>query len=50
VVNFLDGCAISLPMATDGPPCGLMAIGPTLGDARLFALAEAIEPVVGFSV
>jgi aspartyl-tRNA(Asn)/glutamyl-tRNA(Gln) amidotransferase subunit A len=48
VVNFLDGCAISLPMATDGPPCGLMAIGPTLGDARLFALAAALEPVVRF--
>lgn len=46
VVNFLDGCAISLPMASDGAPCGLMAIGQSLGDARLLALAEAIEPVI----
>jgi aspartyl-tRNA(Asn)/glutamyl-tRNA(Gln) amidotransferase subunit A len=46
LVNFLDGCAISLPMASDGAPCGLMAIGPSLGDARLLSLAEAIEPVV----
>jgi aspartyl-tRNA(Asn)/glutamyl-tRNA(Gln) amidotransferase subunit A len=46
IVNFLDGCAISLPMATAGQPCGLMAIGPRFGDERLLAIAEAMESVV----
>ena len=47
VVNLLDGCAISLPIATDGPlPASLMLIGRALSDARLLSLAQAIEPLV----
>ena len=42
--NFLDRCAISLPMQQEGePPAGLMLAGETGGDARLFSLAAAIE-------
>jgi aspartyl-tRNA(Asn)/glutamyl-tRNA(Gln) amidotransferase subunit A len=43
VVNLLDRCAISLPMACETAPCGLMMIGETLGDARLLAQASAVE-------
>jgi aspartyl-tRNA(Asn)/glutamyl-tRNA(Gln) amidotransferase subunit A len=47
VVNLLDRCAVSLPMAVDGPaPAGLMLIGETHGDARLLAIAAAVEPLV----
>jgi aspartyl-tRNA(Asn)/glutamyl-tRNA(Gln) amidotransferase subunit A len=47
VVNLLDRCAVTLPMAIEGPaPVGLMLIGETLGDARLLAIAEAVEPLV----
>ncbi len=42
--NFLDRCAISLPChGTGEPPVGLMLMGETMGDARLFAIAEAVE-------
>jgi aspartyl-tRNA(Asn)/glutamyl-tRNA(Gln) amidotransferase subunit A len=42
--NFLDRCAISLPCHRDGePPVGLMLMGETMGDARLFAIATAVE-------
>jgi aspartyl-tRNA(Asn)/glutamyl-tRNA(Gln) amidotransferase subunit A len=44
VFNFLDRCALSLPMQDEGAlPCGLMVVGETMGDARLFAVGEAIE-------
>ncbi len=47
VVNMLDLCAVSLPMACAGPvPAGLMLVGATLDDARLLAIAAAVEPVV----
>lgn len=46
VFNFLDRCAISLPMATEGAPAGLMLVGETLGDGPLLDLAEAAEPLV----
>lgn len=47
VVNLLDRCAVSLPMACAGPvPAGLMLIGSTLDDARLLAIAAAAEPIV----
>lgn len=43
-VNLLDRCAISLPIHQPGaPPVGLMLVGETLGDARLFAIAAAVE-------
>jgi aspartyl-tRNA(Asn)/glutamyl-tRNA(Gln) amidotransferase subunit A len=44
VGNFLDRCAISLPCHRQGePPVGLMLMGETLGDARLFSIAAAVE-------
>jgi aspartyl-tRNA(Asn)/glutamyl-tRNA(Gln) amidotransferase subunit A len=42
--NFLDRCAISMPCTAPGePPVGLMLMGETMGDARLFAIAAAVE-------
>jgi aspartyl-tRNA(Asn)/glutamyl-tRNA(Gln) amidotransferase subunit A len=42
--NFLDRCAISLPCHRAGEaPVGLMLMGETMGDARLFAVAAAVE-------
>ena len=42
--NFLDRCALSLPMQDEGAlPCGLMVVGETMGDARLLAVGAAIE-------
>jgi aspartyl-tRNA(Asn)/glutamyl-tRNA(Gln) amidotransferase subunit A len=44
IVNFLDGCAISLPCHAPGdPPAGLMLAAGAMQDKRLFALAQAIE-------
>jgi aspartyl-tRNA(Asn)/glutamyl-tRNA(Gln) amidotransferase subunit A len=44
IVNLFDGCAISLPMHEAGAlPTGLMLVGPTLGDARLLAVARTVE-------
>jgi len=44
VGNFLDRCAISLPCTKPGePPVGLMLMGETMGDARLFRVAAAVE-------
>ncbi|MBV8914960.1 MAG: amidase [Acetobacteraceae bacterium] len=45
--NFLDRCAISLPAHRPGEaPVGFMLMGETGGDARLFAIAAAIEPIL----
>ncbi len=42
--NFFDRCSISLPCHRAGePPVGFMLVGETLGDARLFAIAAAVE-------
>lgn len=47
VGNFLDRCAISLPIHRQGEaPVGLMLMGETLGDERLFAIAAAVEGMV----
>jgi len=44
VANFLDRCAISLPCHAPGAaPVGLMLMGETMGDARLFTVAAAVE-------
>ncbi len=44
LVNFLDGCAASLPMHQNGePPCGLSLAAPGGHDARLLSLALAVE-------
>jgi aspartyl-tRNA(Asn)/glutamyl-tRNA(Gln) amidotransferase subunit A len=42
--NFLDLCAISLPMhEPGGAPCGLMIMAPWGSDQALFAAAAAVE-------
>jgi aspartyl-tRNA(Asn)/glutamyl-tRNA(Gln) amidotransferase subunit A len=42
--NFLDRCALSIPMHRDGDaPAGLMVVGETMGDGRLLAIGQAIE-------
>jgi aspartyl-tRNA(Asn)/glutamyl-tRNA(Gln) amidotransferase subunit A len=44
VVNFLDGCAVSLPCHRDGDvPVGLSVCGLHGQDARVVALAGAAE-------
>ncbi len=43
-VNFLDRCAIALPCGeAGGPPVSLMLVGKRMDDARLFAIAAAVE-------
>ena len=50
LANFLDRCAISLPCHRAGePPVGFMLVGETMGDARLFAVAAAVEAAIGAS-
>lgn len=47
VANFLDGCSISIPCHDlGGAPVGLMLIGQTNDDARMLAIAAAIESLV----
>jgi aspartyl-tRNA(Asn)/glutamyl-tRNA(Gln) amidotransferase subunit A len=44
VINFLDGCAISLPMhEPEQAPTGLMVAGLHGADRRLFRVAAAVE-------
>ena len=44
VGNFLDGCAISMPMQEPGSaPCGLMVLAPSGHDRALFDTAAGIE-------
>jgi aspartyl-tRNA(Asn)/glutamyl-tRNA(Gln) amidotransferase subunit A len=44
IVNFLDLCAISLPIPrTDGLPVGLMFVGRNGSDRRLLRIAAAVE-------
>jgi aspartyl-tRNA(Asn)/glutamyl-tRNA(Gln) amidotransferase subunit A len=46
--NFLNCCAISLPMHRQGEaPAGLMIMAPWGGDRALFATASAVEGVIG---
>ena len=43
-INFLDGCALSLPCHTPGePPVGLMVAGMTDADRRILQVGQAIE-------
>lgn len=46
-VNFLDRCAIAMPCGeAGGPPVSLMLVGHRMGDARLFAIAAAVEALL----
>ena len=48
VINFLDRCAITLPIQPPGTaPVGLMVVGEHGADRRLFALARGIEAALG---
>jgi aspartyl-tRNA(Asn)/glutamyl-tRNA(Gln) amidotransferase subunit A len=47
LVNFLDGCAATLPCHAKGtPPVGLMVCGTAMTDRRTLAVAAAIEPAL----
>lgn len=47
VVNFLDLCAVSLPMRLGNSlPCGLMLVGRRNHDRALLRLAAAVEPLL----
>jgi aspartyl-tRNA(Asn)/glutamyl-tRNA(Gln) amidotransferase subunit A len=44
LVNFLDGCAVSLPCQARGAaPVGLSVCGPAMSDRRILAVAAAVE-------
>jgi aspartyl-tRNA(Asn)/glutamyl-tRNA(Gln) amidotransferase subunit A len=43
-INFLDGCAATLPCHAPGsPPVGFMVGGPAMSDRRILAVAAAVE-------
>ena len=47
VVNFLDGCAVTLPCHAGGtPPVGLSVGGPAMSDRHVLAVARAVEGVL----
>ncbi len=44
VVNFLDGCAVSIPMQAKGEaPTGLMVVGETGADAAILNVADVLS-------
>jgi aspartyl-tRNA(Asn)/glutamyl-tRNA(Gln) amidotransferase subunit A len=44
LVNFFDGCAVTLPChATGTAPVGLMVCGTAMSDRRVLAVAAAVE-------
>ena len=44
LINFLDGCALSIPChAAGSAPVGLMVAGPALSDQRILSVGLAIE-------
>ena len=47
LINFLDGCALSIPMHQHGTaPTGMMLCGLNGWDARVFAIGAAIEALL----
>ncbi|HEY4470917.1 MAG TPA: amidase [Stellaceae bacterium] len=46
VINFLDCCAITVPVPTAGPPVGLMIVGEHGADHHLLGIARGIEAAV----
>jgi aspartyl-tRNA(Asn)/glutamyl-tRNA(Gln) amidotransferase subunit A len=49
VINFLDCCAITVPVQTAGPPIGLMIVGEHGADRHLLGIARGIEVAVNRS-
>jgi aspartyl-tRNA(Asn)/glutamyl-tRNA(Gln) amidotransferase subunit A len=50
VINFLDRCAVTLPIQPPGtPPVGLMIVGEHGADLRLLAISHGIEAIVSAS-
>jgi aspartyl-tRNA(Asn)/glutamyl-tRNA(Gln) amidotransferase subunit A len=48
VINFLDRCAVTLPIQPPGAaPVGLMVVGEHGGDRRLLAVARGVEAALG---
>ena len=43
VINFLDCCAITVPIQTAGPPIGLMIVGEHGADRHLLGVGRGIE-------
>ncbi len=44
LINFLDGCALSMPChEPDCAPVGLMLAGPAMADRRILSVAGAVE-------
>jgi aspartyl-tRNA(Asn)/glutamyl-tRNA(Gln) amidotransferase subunit A len=49
VVNFLDGCAATLPCHAAGTaPVGLSVCGPAMADRHVLAVARSIEGVLAW--
>lgn len=47
VFNFVDGCAISIPIHEAGePPVGLMIAGPNRSDKRILEIASLVESIL----
>jgi aspartyl-tRNA(Asn)/glutamyl-tRNA(Gln) amidotransferase subunit A len=47
LINFLDGCAVSLPCHRAGAaPVGFLVAGPAMSDRRILAVAAAVEGVL----
>jgi aspartyl-tRNA(Asn)/glutamyl-tRNA(Gln) amidotransferase subunit A len=47
IANAFDHCSISIPRHGPGePPVGLMLIGETMGDKRLFQISLAVEAAI----
>jgi aspartyl-tRNA(Asn)/glutamyl-tRNA(Gln) amidotransferase subunit A len=47
LVNFLDGCGVTLPChAPGGAPVGFLVFGPAMSDRRILAVAAAVEKTV----
>ena len=47
VVNFLDGCAVTLPCQPGGAaPVGISVCGPAMSDRHVLAVARAVEGIL----
>ncbi|MEI6000339.1 amidase [Paraburkholderia bengalensis] len=50
VVNFMDGCALTLPCHREGElPVGLSICGPALADASVLAIGRSVEALLRHS-